>query len=208
MRNPLLVRLVVVTGLVVVALGALLLTGTNGRIFTLNDPISGKAEAAPVTAPTTTSSLLPPRPRELPLNRVDPCTILTSAQRQDLSLDGAPTGYLDTQFDKARACSIRGIESGTVARLALVTTMGVDVWLSDEAQVQAKPVLIGDFPALVVRTPGLDDACNVEVDTANNQFMDVMFRDGGNTPPIPQDTLCAGAQRVAEAAMASLAGAS
>lgn len=204
MRNPLLVRLSVVTGLAVVVLIVILLTSTGGPIFT-SEPITGRPVPVPATA-TSTSPELPPRPRNLSLTSVDPCTILTPEQRASLSLDAAPEPYLDTRFDKARACSVRGIGSGTVVRLALVTTMGVDVWLSDEAQVDAKPVIIDDFPALVVRTPGLDDACNVEIDVADNQFLDVMFRDGGNNPPIPQDTLCLGAQRVAEAAVHSLAG--
>jgi hypothetical protein len=111
---------------------------------------------------------------------------------------------VDTEFDKAKACSIRGLSSGTVARLALVLDMGVDVWLSDTAQVQTEPVQVAGWPALVVRTPGLDDACDVEVDTGQDQFLDVLFRDGGNATPIPQDTLCLGAQRVAEAAVTSL----
>lgn len=203
MRNPLLVRLSVVTGLAVVVLIVILLTSTGGPIYT-SEPITGSAIPAPATA-TSPSSELPRRPRNLSLTNLDPCTILTPAQRGSLSLDSAPEPYLDTQFDKAKACSIRGIESGTVARLALVTTMSVNVWLSDEAQVDAKPVIIDDFPALVVRTPGLDDACNVEIDAADNQFVDVMFRDGGNNQPIPQDTLCLGAQRVAEAVVQSLA---
>jgi hypothetical protein len=147
---------------------------------------------------------LAPRPASLALDGVNPCAILTRSQRADLSLDSTPTPYTDAAFDKAQACTMRGLESGTVARLALVLNMGVDVWLSDEAQVQAQPVTADGFPALVVRTPGLTDACNVEVDTAPGQFLDVLFRDGGNTPPIPQDTLCQGAQRVADAAVSSL----
>lgn len=190
----------------VVVVGAALATGTRSPIFTANEP--GVAMPAPLSAlpPTTTpaTSTLPPRPGSLPLNGVDPCTILTSSQRADLSLDTTPTPYTDEEFDKAKACGIRGRDSGTEARLALVLDMGVDVWLSDEAQVQTAPVRVDGWPALVVRTPGLDDACNVEVDTGQDQFLDVLFRDGGNTPPIPQNTLCLGAQRVAEAAVTSL----
>jgi hypothetical protein len=55
-----------------------------------------------------------------------------------------------------------------------------------------------------VRTPNLDTLCNVEVDVAQGEFLDVLFRDGGSATPIPQDDLCLGAQRVAEAAMNSL----
>jgi hypothetical protein len=188
----------------VVVIGVALATSTRSPIFTANEP--GIPTPAVVSVPTTTSvpSTLPPRPGSLSLDRVNPCTILSTSQRYDLSLDGTPTPYVDQEFDKARACTIRGSTSGTVARLALVLDMGVDVWLGDTAQVQSAPVRVAGWPALVVRTPGLDDACDVEVDTGQDQFLDVLFRDGGNTPPIPQDTLCLGAQRVAEAAVTSL----
>jgi hypothetical protein len=181
------------------------LTTTRSPIFTASEP--GSPRPAPVSedAPSTsTTPVLPPRPGTLRLDGVDPCTILTASQRASLSLDATPVPYTDTEFDRAKACGIRGVQSGTETRLALVLDMGVDVWLSDEAQVQAQPVTVSGYPALVVRTPGLDDACDVEVDTGQDQFLDVLFRDGGNTPPLPQDTLCLGAQRVAEAAVTSL----
>lgn len=160
--------------------------------------------AAPTTT-TTTSLTLPPRPREIPLDRVNPCTILTRDQRASLSLDTTPSPYTDTEL-KARACTIRGTYSGQVARLALVTNEGAELWISDEAQNTAKVIAITGFPALEVRTPGADTLCNVEVDVAKGEFLDVLFRDGGSATPIPQDDLCLGAQRVAEAAMTSLSG--
>ncbi|MFC0439116.1 DUF3558 domain-containing protein [Kutzneria buriramensis] len=160
------------------------------------------ASPAPTT-PTTTSLTLPPRPRELPLDKVNPCTILTKQQRTQLSLDTTPTPYTDTEL-KARACTIRGTYSGQVARLALVTNEGAELWISDEAQNTAKVISVIGFPALEVRTPNLDTLCNVEVDVAQGEFLDVLFRDGGSATPIPQDDLCLGAQRVAEAAMNSL----
>ncbi|HEY1571432.1 MAG TPA: DUF3558 domain-containing protein [Pseudonocardiaceae bacterium] len=206
MRSPRLGRLLAAIGMALVAVvGVALATSTRGPIFTANEP--GTATPAPhVIAPLTTSTTptLPPRPSSLRLDGLDPCTILTQSQRADLSLDSTPTPYTDVAFDKARACTIRGSASGTVARLALVVDMGVDVWLSDEAQVRTTQVSVAGWPGLVVRTPGLDDACNVEVDTGQDQFLDIGFRDGGNTPPIPQNTLCLGAQRVAEAAVTSL----
>lgn len=206
MRTPHPGRLVAAIGIALAAVvGVALATSTQSPIFTANEP--GTPTPVPLSAPLTFGSdvpTLPPRPGSLPLTAVDPCDILTTAQRTNLSLDDTPTPYTDEQFDKARACSIRGLASGTVARLALVLDMGVDVWLSDEAQVQATSITVAGWPALVVRTPGLDDACNVEVDTGQTQFLDVLFRDGGNTPPIPQHTLCLGAQRVAEAAVTSL----
>ncbi len=204
MRTPHLARLIAAIGIAVVILVGVALTSGGRPMITANEPPAPPPPLRLVTPPTTTTQTLAPRPGSLVLDGVNPCTILSSSQRADLSLDSTPTPYTDAEFDQARACTIRGVESGTVARLALVLNMGVDVWLSDEAQVQTQPVTADGYPALVVRTPGLTDACDVEVDTAGDQFLDVLFRDGGNTPPIPQDTLCQGAQRVAEAAVSSL----
>lgn len=203
--TPHLGRLIAAIGVALVVVVGVALTSTRSPIFTASEP--GQATPAPSSKPgstTSTTPSLPPRPGTLSLTGVRPCSILTAAQRESLSLDSPPTPYTDPEFDHAQACSMRGIESGTEARLALVLDMGVDVWLSDEAQVQTQPVTVAGYPALVVRTPGLDDACNVEVDTGQDQFLDVLFRDGGNDPPLPQNTLCLGAQRVAEAAVTSL----
>ena len=198
-------RLVAAIGIALIVVVGVALTSTRSPIFTASEPgKAGPVHRTDAGTITSTTPVLPARPGNLPLTGVNPCTILTADQRTSLSLDSTPTPYTDQAFDKAKACSMRGIEAGTEARLALVVDMGVDVWLSDEAQVQAQPVTVAGYPALVVRTPGLDDACNVEVDTGQDQFMDVLFRDGGNTPPIPQNTLCLGAQRVAEAAVTSL----
>lgn len=204
MRTPHLARLIAAIGIAVVIVIGVALTSGGRPMITANEPTTTRPTVRFDGPPPTTTVTLTPRPASLSLDGVNPCTILSSSQRADLSLDSPPTAYTDQEFDKAKACSIRGLESGTVARLALVLNMGVDVWLSDEAQVQTQPVTTDGFPAIVVRTPGLTDACNVEVDTADNEFLDVLFRDGGNTPPIPQDTLCLGAQRVAEAAVSSL----
>jgi len=202
MRTPHLASLVGAIGIALVILVGVALTSGGRPMITANEPVVPSLQH--VVPPTTTTQTMAPRPGSLVLDGVNPCTILTRSQRTDLSLDSTPTPYTDASFAQAKACSIRGLESGTVARLALVLDMGVDVWLSSEAQVQTEQVKAAGFPALVVRTPGLTDACAVDVDTGQNQFLDVLFRDGGNTPPIPQNTLCLGAQRVAEAAVTSL----
>jgi hypothetical protein len=160
----------------------------------------------PPPPPTTTPSQLdfPQRPREVPLDKVDPCAVLTADQRMALSLDNPPSAYVEPSFGSAKACTIRSTTSGNVARIALVLASGADVWLSDNAQVDYTVSAIEGFAAITVRTPDVHDVCNVEIDVADGQFLDVMFRDGGNSTAVQQDHLCLGAQRVAEAAMASL----
>jgi hypothetical protein len=160
----------------------------------------------PPPPPSTSASHMdfPQRPRDVPLDAVDPCAVLSPDQLTSLSLDNPPSAYLESSFGNAKACTIRSTTSGNVARLALVLVSGADVWLSENAQVDYTVSSIEGFPAITVRTPDLHDVCNVEIDVADGQFLDVMFRDGGNSTAVQQDHLCLGAQRVAEAAMASL----
>ncbi len=169
-------------------------------------PDRSSGESTTPTTPTTsvTRVELTPRPRAIPLDGTDPCAVLTPDQRTALSLDNPPSPYVEPSFGGAKACTIRSTTSGNVARLALVLVSGADVWLSDNAQVEYEMGTIEGFAAITVRTPDMEDVCNVEVDVAEGQFLDVMFRDGGNSTAVQQDHLCLGARRVAEAAMASL----
>ena len=107
-------------------------------------------------------------------------------------------------FGNAATCSYRNTTAKVGARLALVTTEGMAVWTDDTAQVDATPISVEGFPALVIKTPGLDLTCNVAVDTAEGQHLDVLYRDDGGQPPPPVDQLCEGAKRVAEEAVRTL----
>ena len=196
-------RVMAAAGILVVVAVVIALTNTGKSVDTASVGTAPRTTTI-VTPPATTTVAMAARPGTIELSNVNPCKILTSAQRSSLSLDSTPTPYTDTEFDKARACTIRGLASGTETRLALVTDMGVDVWLDDTAQVDARATTASGYPALVVRTPGLQTVCNVEVDAADDEFLDVMFRDGGNATPIPQDALCQGAQQVADDAVSSL----
>ncbi len=187
---------------IALALPALILLGCS----TPTQPTADHGSEVPPSETTTTTTTVPqlPRPREVKLDGLDPCEVLSEEQRAQLSLDHAPNAYVDATFGESKVCSYRSGISGNVMRIALVTVEGIGVWLSENAQVEPEFTTIGGFPAMVIRTPGLDDVCNVEVDVAEGQFLDIMFRDGGNEKKANQDTLCAGAERAAEAALSGL----
>lgn len=188
---------------VVLATGVLALSGC-GALRPENAAETLAPPPEPVPLPPARSPQLPPRPHELPLDSVDPCAVLTPAQRAQLGFDRGPTPGSEEGFGDAATCSFRNSRANVATRLALVTIEGVEVWTSDTAQVDATPTVIAGFPALVIRTPGLDLACNVAVDVAEGQHIDVLYRDDGSEPPPPLDQLCAGATRVAEAVVTSL----
>lgn len=159
---------------------------------------------APVSMPPPSTPPLPPRPFAVPLDGVDPCEVLSSRQRAQLGFDRDPLPGGEPGFGDAATCSFRNSTAKVGARLSLVTIESMDVWTSDTAQVRATPVEIAGFPALVIRTPELDLVCNVAVDVAEGQHLDVLYRDDGADPPPSLHQLCAGAERVAEAAVTSL----
>lgn len=156
--------------------------------------------SAPASLPPRTLSM-PPRPFSMPLNEVDPCRLLGATARAGLGFDRGPL----PDPNGAQTCSFRNTHVKVGARLALITTVGLAMWADDTPQVSTTPVLIADFPALVVQTPGLNLACTVKVDVADGQHLDVLYRDDGAQPPAPLGQFCAGAQRVAQAAVTTLA---
>ncbi|RJQ67513.1 DUF3558 domain-containing protein [Pseudonocardiaceae bacterium YIM PH 21723] len=157
----------------------------------------------PPLPPVTTVSL-PPRPSNIPLAGRNACKILKQEQLSQLSLDRGPLPDAEKGFGNAPTCSYRNSVGRFGARLALVTVSGADVWLSEQAGVEARAITVGGFGALTVTNPNQPDFCNVEVDVADGQFLDVLYRNDGNNPAPSQETLCKGAQRVAESAMTSL----
>lgn len=187
----------------------LLLTGCD--VLTGNASASdpkgrpGRPAADSLSLPPPTPS--PPhrtRPRSIPLDRVTPCQLLTPAQQRQLGYDRPPRAGLDTHFGSARTCALGDSVDAFDAQLAAVTSTGIEVWTDQTAQVDTEPVLVHGFPALVVRTPGVEDACNIEVDTGDGQFLDVLANDGGHRTPPPQQVYCQRARDLAEAAMTSL----
>ncbi|SFE28012.1 Protein of unknown function [Actinopolyspora alba] len=192
-----------------------LLAGLGGVLFLLGGcavlPTREAADSAPIPPepiplPERESGSLPPRPTELSLRGLNPCGLLTARQRTALGFDRDPLPGVEEGFDNASTCSYRNSRAKVGARFALVTGEDMNVWTSDTAQVRATPVVLDDFPALVIRTPGLRLACNVAVDVADGQHLDVLYRDDGADRPATLDQLCAGARRVATAAVRTLRG--
>ena len=159
------------------------------------------APAAPTSAPPT-------RPREVRLEGVDPCSLLTAEQRRELGLTSEPrssTAYVGLFRGEVRTCTVRG-DSADSALLGItaVTTAGIERWREGDLAAQTRSTTAAGFPALTAVPTQARDYCSVEVDVASGQLLDIQY--GGGTPesPIPQDELCRRAGRSADAAMATL----
>lgn len=135
-----------------------------------SDPSSGGAE------PTVD---VPPRPRELSLDGIEPCSLFTQAQltqlRDQLKIDQPPRPHTTGDRYKAPACGLeQSREPFHSFTVMLITSEGVGPWLSGERNVDAWLASVGGYPAVDYKLKGSDDdECATAVDVADGQQLTV-----------------------------------
>jgi len=164
---------------------------------------SGQAEPA---APTTTAQT---RPRDVRIDGVDPCSLLTEDQRAELGLDGRPVHDVRRTSlypgGDVPSCTVRGFEPRAIwTAVSLVSTTGIERYTGDDLDVDVRPVEIQGFPGLTAVPRRFTEWCSVVLDIAPGQLIDVRFADGGGTPPVPQEQLCDDAAVVADHVLSTL----
>jgi hypothetical protein len=169
-------------------------------------PVSGTPTPAPEDPAVTVE--LPPRPRDVPVDGIDPCTLLTSSDREELGLDfepvltSSPSGLYNGGV--VQLCSIRGSEPAIRVGVLLSVTGGVELFLRPRVPAVLTPIEVAGFPALVADPTQFTEFCDVVVDTAPRQVLDVSVANGGRTPPLAESELCLEAERIANLAMKEL----
>ncbi|QYN34358.1 DUF3558 domain-containing protein [Pseudonocardia sp. DSM 110487] len=177
------------------------LTGcsTGGQASPADPPTTEEA------APTTVS--LPPRPQDVPIDDVDPCTLLTREQRAELQLDQPPQPRREPSVlypgDVSR-CSIGGSEPAISISISAVTTAGIEFFTTGQTASEVRLIELAGFPAVVAAPVHTDDSCKVLIDTAPGQMVDVQARSAGANPPIPEEQLCRDAERAASLVLDTL----
>ncbi|GAA2555852.1 hypothetical protein GCM10010210_31740 [Pseudonocardia hydrocarbonoxydans] len=172
-------------------------------------PVAGVP--APVTGPGPTVAAapeLPPRPREVPLDGVDPCTLLTDEDRTELGLDQPPVPNVGTSAlygGEIQQCAVRGFEPRAISVSVLLSvTGGIELYFRPGVRSEITPIEVAGFPAIVALPVTIRDFCTVVVDVAPGQVVDVQVASGGRQPPIPQEQLCVDAEVVAGIVMGNL----
>jgi hypothetical protein len=161
--------------------------------------------APPSAAPSTI--VLPPRPRAVPLDGVDPCSLLTEEQRAELGLDEQVTrSNLSSVLFRGEVptCTTESHEPGGLLAVGTSTTAGIEIFTAGDLAAVIRPVSAMGFPAVVAAPTRFTDYCSVEVDVAPGQMIDVQFGDDGLEPVIPQPQLCSRAQAIASEVMDTL----
>jgi Protein of unknown function (DUF3558) len=167
----------------------------------------GGGPSEPVSAESTTLSL-PARPRDLRIDGVDPCSLLTEQQRAELGLDGEPLSSTKPSVlfgGDETTCLVRGFAPRAVTvSIGLVTSSGIELFTSNELEADVTKHEVEGFPAVVAVPRRFHDFCSVFIDVAPGNMLDVQYADGGRQPPVPQEQLCGGATQTANAAMQNL----
>lgn len=182
-----------------------------GLVVALLLVVGCSTEAPTQPEPTEPTVLaLPPRPRDLWVDGVDPCSLLTEQQRAELGLDGGVLASASRSpffGGEVVSCLVRGYQPRAVTvGIGLVTTAGVEVVREADLQASLEVVHVQGFPALRALPTRFTKFCSVLVDVGPGQLLDIQFSDGGRAPAIPQDQLCRDAERVANASMITLLG--
>ncbi|GHF56611.1 hypothetical protein GCM10017566_32220 [Amycolatopsis bartoniae] len=152
---------------------------------------------------------LPARTKDLPLQGVDPCTLLTPAQLDQLHENGAPRRLAEDVQRDGPTCAFDVDATTPTYTYYLETIPSADVrdWLTGahhRSVMVQEPADVPGFPALVNHAAsgeGVQD-CEVLVGVADGQTLRAeMAPDDGS---FPQQQLCAMATTVAKMAVETL----
>lgn len=144
------------------------------------------------------------RPREVRLDGVDPCALLTPDQRKQLGLDQPPQRLTSLGGDRI-LCSWRGNEPRAVsASVAVLLKAGVDRYDRSFPGSTFTDIDVHGYPALLIGSDGPLIECEIAIDVATGQAVDVQFADDGRKPPISRDQLCRDVRTVADLALGNL----
>jgi hypothetical protein len=162
-------------------------------------------DGEPPPTSETTQQELPPRPRELSVADLDPCTLFTEAQRAELMVDSVNTSEADGNeiYNGMQQCVLDREQSEPFVSYSMIamTTTDASFWLEHNAA--AKVLDVGGFPAVEFRIRGAEEAdCAVAVGVAEGQQLH--FSMLAISEDLTGDELCQRNMQVAEMAVATL----
>jgi len=170
-------------------------------------PDDGPSDGASSDPSSSTPTVdIPARPRELPVDGLDPCSLLTDAQIAQLTITKVSPGEVEEgHYKGTKNCTLRVDEMPPYYgyRVSTVTFEGIEVWLTPGRNIDpAKLISVGGYPAAEFHLQGADDECNVAVGVAEGQLLLVTVRPLGDGFTL--DQLCQMTEQAAEMAISTL----
>jgi hypothetical protein len=175
---------------------------------------AGQADPAAAGRPTSTyqapangasNVTLAPRPHDVPLTGVQPCDLLTAAQRGTLKVRAGVKGLPAQLTDNSPTCNFPFADNtpGAEYTVTVDTVSGVQRFLDPTLANNVKQVTVGGFPALdiTLTPPDLLQGCTTAVSVANGQMFTVDLGQPARGATTVQS--CARTEQVAAAVLAT-----
>jgi hypothetical protein len=161
-------------------------------------PTTTSAEGGTSGRPTSASKTPAKRPKTINIKDVDPCALLTEAQRAEFGLDQPPKSNEDAPGKKG--CTMSRADHKHFVGIAADTTAGVDDYAKSDGKVTKLEV--GGFPALLIESDtAVGLSCSITVDVSDGQAVDVGTYSLGD---LDLPALCQLVQPVAAAVVTNL----
>lgn len=149
---------------------------------------------------------IPPPPRELSLDGLDPCTLFTEPQRAQLNVDdvrqGTGSGNI---YEGMKECALDREKSEPFYGYSVMAVTNVDVsfWINKPHNADVELISIAGYPAARFKTKGTEGAdCAIALGVAKNQHLHVEFHP--LSEDLQQDQLCQRSEQAAEMAIQTL----
>ncbi|MBB5954564.1 hypothetical protein FHS29_001134 [Saccharothrix tamanrassetensis] len=185
----------------------LLLAGCSQT--TTGSPTSGSTAGSTSDSPGATTSAGKPsstakepakRPKTINVREVDPCSLLTEAQRAQFGADQPPTKGTVPEFDWATCHFNRGDRKYLVGT-TVIGTEGIEFYTESAEKDKAEKLEVAGFPAVLIKEPGRLPKCTIAVDVSDGQMVDANVSSFGGTDV---DELCRLVPQIAGAVVATL----
>jgi hypothetical protein len=189
-------------GTVVIMLAVAGCTTTQVGTPTAAGPVAPRSST--YRAPTNGSAgiTLPPRPSDVPLTGVPPCSLLTAPQRTALGVSAGVPGLPAQLADNSPTCNFRMADpTAGEYNVAVDTKDGIQLYLNQDLADNVRQVSVGGFPALDVtlKPPDLLQGCITAVSVAAGQMFMVDL--GQPARGTTTDQSCARTETVADAVL-------
>lgn len=153
---------------------------------------------------------MPPRPKDLALDGVKPCSLFTEPQLDALQVDKVRESTNSSQQYKGMLECILNVQRQQpfyAYSVTAVTSEGIAPWLSGKRNVEAKLTSVGGYAAATYWIRGANgtntNGCSTAVDVATDQQLMIFTNnDGGHSFTLEQ--LCERAEKAAGLAVETL----
>jgi len=173
-----------------------------------NTGATGTSELPTSESSSSSTVDIPPPPKDLSLDGVDPCTLFTDAQRAQLQVDDvSPDDGSDagTIYKDMKACTLDKSAEEPFHSYGVVAVTDVDVsfWINEDTNADSELISIAGYPAAKfhIKGGGTYD-CAIALGVAKNQHLHVEM--ASLSDDVQGEQLCQGSEHAAEMALQTL----